>query len=1037
MRTVSFLIVMLMIVCHFLFASPVLAQPDFVPPSTPEELAKWRYLSNRYFSSQAFFDRGNYLDAMKQYSDELRKAVLAGRADWIDSICYHALEGECHYQMGNNEKALASFNLALHCYTKNFDWLRRLHFETTSGVQSRPKTPCPWGASRSSNVLAVIPDTVSIEYAPEPVRVPIPGSITYGPPVMMRQANPSEVASCLALALRRRAELLGPLGQHDRLNQQVLELLEQRPCIPRHWTNVWIDLFLGLALVTQGNDHDATPLLERSLALVDQADHPLTCIASLELGKIALRAEDYPTAYKYFYESGISAWHYGDAITVGESLQLLALAQKAMNPQKPSQIIPAALAWAETENMPGLQVLLNTLLAEDFIMMNNPTAAETHLRRAQAVAGGHDIQNGRLAGIWHYIKAATCYFVNNVAEGDGHLDRAMQEFRRTSTWIFQINRLEEFYGSGRITLQGPVTPRVAATLYEYLLREPTACDWLLRPAESLTVVGTPHSPTYERWFSLVMQQADHEKAFEIAELTRRHRFQSTLPLGSRVISLRFLLEAPEEMISREQILTRHRLFAEMPAFAELSNDVQTLGKEIGNFPLFPQEPEQIKKLKSLYRELDATTTKQEAMLRLIAMGRIESPNIFPPVKSFKAFRESLPEKTTVLMFFTDMGDYYGFLINDEQFDVWQIENTQTLKRDVSSYLTLLGQGTASGLLPPKDVSNGDWKTAGQLLFARLLGTSRDIDFSGLVVVPDGYLWYVPFETLYVELNGKKSPLIALAGRTIHYAPTAALALPFRESGSVGAGTVVLCGKLMRNDDAKVSRDAADRLSQSGLNVISITPSDVTLPPCLLVKFISQLVVFDDLPPPKNGLFDWAPFYGAKNLPGTRFDGWLALPWGGPRTVLLPGYHTAAEEAIKKGGDGAELFVPLVALQSCGTETVIISRWRPGGRSTFDLMTGFLTNASRFPAAEAWQRAVLQLVSGKLMPLEEPRLKGSVEEKSALDMKANHPFFWGAFLFCTRGERGAGEEQKQSDESKQDTPNQDESKQDESIPEDVT
>ncbi|MCL2349685.1 MAG: CHAT domain-containing protein, partial [Planctomycetaceae bacterium] len=205
---------------------------------------------------------------------------------------------------------------------------------------------------------------------------------------------------------------------------------------------------------------------------------------------------------------------------------------------------------------------------------------------------------------------------------------------------------------------------------------------------------------------------------------------------------------------------------------------------------------------------------------------------------------------------------------------------------------------------------------------------------------------------------------------------------------------------------------------------------VTLPPALLAKFIPQLVVFDDLSSPKNGLFDWAPFYGAKNLSGTRFDNWLALPWGGPRTVLLPGYHTAAEEAIKKGGDGAELFVPLTALQSCGAETVIISRWRPGGRSTFDLMTGFLTNAAQFPAAEAWQRAVLQLVTGQLVPLEEPRLKGSAEEKSGLDMKPNHPFFWGAFLFCTRGEWGAGKAPGQSDEPKQDEPKQDTSNQDE-------
>ena len=32
--------------------------------------------------------------------------------------------------------------------------------------------------------------------------------------------------------------------------------------------------------------------------------------------------------------------------------------------------------------------------------------------------------------------------------------------------------------------------------------------------------------------------------------------------------------------------------------------------------------------------------------------------------------------------------------------------------------------------------------------------------------------------------------------------------------------------------------------------------------------------------------------------GTLAD-WLALPWGGPELIVLPGFHTAAEDGLRK------------------------------------------------------------------------------------------------------------------------------------------
>ena len=43
--------------------------------------------------------------------------------------------------------------------------------------------------------------------------------------------------------------------------------------------------------------------------------------------------------------------------------------------------------------------------------------------------------------------------------------------------------------------------------------------------------------------------------------------------------------------------------------------------------------------------------------------------------------------------------------------------------------------------------------------------------------------------------------------------------------------------------------------------------------------------------------------------------------------------------------------------STGVRTILISRWRPAGQSSFDLVREFAQEVPHTSAAEAWQRAV--------------------------------------------------------------------------------
>jgi hypothetical protein len=88
--------------------------------------------------------------------------------------------------------------------------------------------------------------------------------------------------------------------------------------------------------------------------------------------------------------------------------------------------------------------------------------------------------------------------------------------------------------------------------------------------------------------------------------------------------------------------------------------------------------------------------------------------------------------------------------------------------------------------------------------------------------------------------------------------------------------------------------------------------------------------------------------------------------------------------------------------SSGTRSILLTRWRTGGRTNFDLVREFAKESADTPAAEAWQRACLLARENPLDQTHEPRLKRSEETG---DMpKADHPFFWAGYLVVDTGPR---------------------------------
>jgi len=105
-----------------------------------------------------------------------------------------------------------------------------------------------------------------------------------------------------------------------------------------------------------------------------------------------------------------------------------------------------------------------------------------------------------------------------------------------------------------------------------------------------------------------------------------------------------------------------------------------------------------------------------------------------------------------------------------------------------------------------------WKQpAGQVLDALLKGSQADFTqpLDELVIVPDGVLWYLPFEALQVTVEKKRLPLISRF--RIRYLPTSSLIVGDARGRKPSANTGVVLGQLFGHESAAPARETFERL----------------------------------------------------------------------------------------------------------------------------------------------------------------------------------------------------------------------------------
>lgn len=960
-----------------------------------------------YFQAFSPYYDGEYRQALSSFRAEGRGAIKSASSRWIDSICYHTMTGECYYQMGQLDQALEQYTSALKLYLNEPNWMLRVQFPAAvqpAGVGARAQVP--WGASQRTARIGHFPDSFSMGQGQINNNDAVRNGGVVRAPVYV-PVHVAEIVRATTLAMRRRRELLGPLCKHDPITKQLVTAMGRRTALGNHWAGAWLDVQYGAALASAGNATQAAAALERAIVVQGEFDHPLTATALFELGLLALEAGDLPVATGMFEEASYSAATFLDpglleeAMRWGQTTYLIGSGKGLFPPLK------SAAAWARVKGYRQLQTSLLLLAAENLSARGEAQAAASALDEARAAMARSDLA-ASLQGTRHsFLTALAMYQLAKTDKADAALAAALTAQKSASRWLLQIKLLDGIHVARSDEVN--FSDRVRLQLFEAVLREPTPLDWALSPLECVTVLATAHPWAYEHWFEAALKRdRAPDLAVEVADRARRHRFYSALPLGGRLLSLRWVLEAPQDQLTQSVLSQRQELLARFPQYGELARRAGELRGKLLAAPLAPEAADARKDQSRGLAELAELAARQEAILRQIALQHEPSELVFPPLRKLKDVQAALPPGHVVLVYFVTSAtskNLHGFLFARDKYASWQYTSGAAagLQKNLSAWLRDLGCADANLPVAAGDLAQSAWKKSGVRLLEQLVDKSRiDLgeEFQELTIVPDGVLWYVPFEALPV---GKPDPRPLLSKARLRYAPTLGLAVcPPRDPQPAERAAIVL-GKLFPQDSDESSRRSFDALSKA-LPDAAALPLNSALPAASSIyrALFGSLVVWDDIEP--EGGLDWSPAQLDRGKPGGALAQWLTLPWGSPRVVVLPGYHTAAENALRKNSAlGNDLFLAACGLMATGTRTMLISRWRAGGQTSVELTREFLQGLDEMHPSDAWQRSVQLAMESPLDVSAEPRVKAAA---SIEGLKSEHPFFWAGYLLVDSGSGAA-------------------------------
>ena len=960
--------------------------------SAPAQLsAQTRSIPNlEYYRGFAEYYRADYRDAGRIFSRASNNGLRAGQQRFLDSVCYMTMMGECHFQVGNFSQAIELYEQALALYLDYvaLDWQSRLQLppaitEDRAAVQQARIT---WGLPQRNFVIPQLPDTFSYRFGEVGgvERAIAQGGVARE--AELRPVDVAEVMRCAAIALHRRRYIKGVTCKYDPFSTRLQDELAKYRGGDGTLLGAWNGVLFAMAQASKGKYDSAQKRLTASLQFNGAMDHPLTPIALLELADLRRLAGNNAEAGNLALEASFSGAIFNqydvvaDAIRLGAQVHLID--QRSVYPP-----LEPVIAWAARENADLVEAVATIRLADCFAEMSETGLCSEALAQFKRGFGRSGVSLTPEVGRAEYLLAVVAYINGNYQQGATSLVAAIERYASGSRWLYQLNLAEQ------LVISGGVTERQADSLYGALLRDPTEAEWKTDPLEAMSFMLSDHLGAMERWFEIIVTRKDFARAIQVAEMLKRHRFFSSLPMGGRLLAFRWMMEAPDDQLSKEILAQRASFHARFPAYQPLSKRATQLQLDLAAKPLKPvEETPEVKEQVEAFAALNEISQVQESMLASVALRRQAADMAFPPLIAHSTIEARLAPDEIALVLVNTAATTYLFEYGHSEVTLISVVPTRRLGTSIAKLnreLQILEkQVDVDELLDPKK-----WHQAIDGISKAIIGPSPEIRWNGVkrvVIVPDGLTWYLPWEVLPVNADGAERKLLAQQAE-IRYSPTLGLAftkeLPFHRVGR----SAIFAGELYSKAPEGQTKVAAEKLL-ADFPGLAIFENEVKVPSGLLGTVADRFVVWSQIDRPTRGgavgTYAAAPVQLDGKSAG-NLASWLQLPFRGVQQIVMPGFVSDGGGGKSRTG-GNDMFLMTTSMLGSGVRTIAINRWSTGGQAALDLSSEFLRQNKDENAVTAWHKTIQQAKNVVVDLEQEPKFKTT---KTIKPITAEHPLFW--------------------------------------------
>lgn len=929
-----------------------------------------QYPTREYYVGLEAYRAGDLKSAFELFEASVRGGRIDTQGRYIEAIPGLAMLGECYWQMGDLPSCRQNADqiiqiLSRHKFLRGVNW--------NSAIQS--------GVTVSKRAF-LWPDAAAVQVGSFREMLPVASgqpvtadllrqggaieSLTY------RNMDVAEIMRGIAIASYRRRVLLGPLTENDPGANLLLDSIKYPAVMPPQIGKTIIGAARSVGYFGKRDDQriisDAP-----NVGFYGGTVHPLSAITMLAATNALVGSKKPETAIPAAMRTVHIAGALGQLEFIGEAFQLAA---GSVNSQQAGSLAESASLIAAALLRESRFASLHCLIAgaDAAVTAGNLEMATNLLANAEALANRRDVTLPRFNAYAAYVRSRMAAASGSAITGtqSSALDKALvpmltfalntrkrRQVLVSMPRVYQFNLIQQAISNSR-------ADSTITRLLEAYLEDPPVEVWRRDPVDGLAAVMIDTAAAHVSRVNLAAATGYGDKLLQAIDDMLAARFHRQLPLGGRVAQVRAIARADEKDLPQ--------------AVAKMRNAPGNPISEVRRAAAVAGKP-----------TLVAMTTA-ETKACVAALSRIHLPQVTLPSLEEKAPAAKLPPKTGLLTFTSVGKRVYATLSAKNQILMWTVNGSSRIPSEVNKLLRGIGVGKIRGDRIPSDES---WKEDAVTLRRLLIPEDTTITaekFDELIIVPDGPLWYLPFDLL--PFSEADSPLLGEQIK-VRYAATPALAIRPVSASPATNKVGIATGKFFAPRDLELNQQIADSIVDVVTEPLRLPDTNNT-PTALLGSEIGHLAIAAPQTPNTNNLLltPMAP-YEQRNPLG-NLAAWLRFPAQVPANVILAGFRTPV--GVGRMGTGSELFGALTALNVAGVRNVLISRWAVGGNSTAVLLKEFLQELPFIGMNEAWQRAKLVLLSTNLDPAGEPLLTQAEHEREGLTGK--QPLFWSGYMISS-------------------------------------